>query len=41
MFHITILALGAIIASNAFADHQAINGDAGPVGTNGTGCGLD
>ena len=32
MLHITILALGAIIASKAFADHQAINAEAGPVG---------
>jgi hypothetical protein len=32
MFRITILALGAIIASNACADHQAIKAEAGPFG---------
>jgi len=33
MFHVTILAVGAIIASSAFADHPSIHGEAGQVGS--------
>lgn len=35
MFHITILALGTIIASSAFADRPSIHGEAGQVSPHG------